>query len=124
MKCFLEDFPDELEDECLCSPVIGRNYFSHIYEERCREIMVNGQNIVHIEFIPDPEKEDLKILVLAGNIEQFKNRVRGEDEHKYVYAKDIESIRGLRVKSIEIYGTFWDREDAGELFEYAKTALR
>lgn len=60
MKCFPEDFPDELEDECLCSSATRKNYFLHIYDGINREALVNGKNIVHCEY--KTEAMEQKIL--------------------------------------------------------------
>lgn len=60
------------------------------------------------------------ILVLAGNINQYNKFVRENNcREKCIYARTKDAIRGLRMKEIEVVGTFWDRKDAGRVYQEA-----
>jgi len=61
----------------------------------------------------------VRILVLAGNFEQFKHYVA---EHKktgydYRYVSGAHSAHGAYFDNYAICGSFWKRKDAGELFD-------
>jgi|SRR5690554_1038887 len=63
----------------------------------------------------------VKILVLAGNIEQFNHYVA---EHKntgcdYRYVYGLHSVYGAYFDTYVICGTFWQRKDAELLFNEA-----
>ncbi len=70
--------------------------------------------------------EPKRILVLAGNFEQAQNYIRDnrEDGNEYYYANGSQAIYGRRYDKFEVVGTFWQKEDAGELYRFAKTNLR
>src|SRR5690554_8225016 len=61
----------------------------------------------------------VKILVLAGNIEQFNRYVAERKntgcDHRYVYG--LHSVYGAYFDNYVICGTFWQRKDAGLLFD-------
>jgi hypothetical protein len=64
-------------------------------------------------------------LVLAGNHKQYKDYLlrNGLDEANAKYAFSATELHALRIEEILVTGTFWDREDATELYDLAKTRL-
>ena len=62
----------------------------------------------------------VKILVLAGNIEQFNRYVaeRKNTGYEYRYVYGFQSLNsGVYFDNYVICGTFWQRKDAGLLFD-------
>ena len=60
------------------------------------------------------------VAVLAGNFEQFRefefnNKREGI---RYIFAR--EPLVGYRFSRYEVVGTFWERVDAGRLFDAVK----
>ena len=67
-----------------------------------------------------------KIIILAGNFEQFKNYVDSQDRNHqdFVYCSSIEAILGIDAEKIITVGTFWNRQDAGKLKDFADSRIR
>lgn len=75
------------------------------------------------------------IPVLAGSYREFRSFIQEKkdqdnptsywinggiadlDTKRYLYVADTMSIRGLKYKDYEIYGTFWDRKNAPDLYD-------
>jgi len=68
----------------------------------------------------------MKKLILAGDIKQYRQYLRENTllEKDCTYVKDMWSVRGTIASAVIIAGTFWDREDAGELYEIALSRIR
>ena len=71
--------------------------------------------------------EDGRIAILAGNHFQYlehlkENFSRTKQNTVYIYSE--EQLRGCFVIDIEVVGTFWDRPDAEELYNYANLLLK
>jgi len=58
-------------------------------------------------------------MVLAGNFEEYQYFLSSIFPHEaqalYVYAHNVDKVRGLRYDSVIVIGTFYDRKDAMEL---------
>lgn len=70
----------------------------------------------------------MKTIVLTYSIKQFhtflyENRVEEKDKDDYRYADSAHSIQGIRADRVIIYGTFWDRQDAQELYKLANSRV-
>jgi len=67
-----------------------------------------------------------KIIILAGNFLQFQSyaRVNQEIKHKLVYASGTQALAGIEAEKVEVIGTFWDKENAGKLYDFAMTRVR
>lgn len=70
----------------------------------------------------------LKIIILAGSYRQFEqylfeNHISQKDGYDYVYGGNIFAILRVKASQVVVYGTFWDREDANELYRTAHTRL-
>lgn len=64
------------------------------------------------------------IAILAGNHREYFDYVGStETDEKMFYANTIPSLRGVHISRIVVTGTFWNRIDAGELYEMAKTRI-
>lgn len=72
------------------------------------------------------------IIVCAGNHDQYndflRRNVRDEEaRRRYRYCgpgMDMMSMAGLEVDKVEVIGTFWERENAGEIYDFAKSRIR
>lgn len=69
---------------------------------------------------------DKKIIVLAGNIEQFNRYLEeyGLTTKEAVYGWSPEVINGVEAKSVVEIGTFYERKDKFELRELANSRIR
>ena len=67
-----------------------------------------------------------KVLVLAGNYEQYRQWLRDNNHHSKVavYGADAEQIFGIEVSKVVTTGTFWERNGASELYALAKLRER
>lgn len=70
-----------------------------------------------------------KIIVLAGNHKEFvdflkSNGVMEEEMQGYVYGSRKESLLGVDAEDVYIVGSFWQREDAGEMKELADSRMK
>ena len=69
------------------------------------------------------------IFVLAGNKREFEefcykgNPEFPKGKNTAVYASSITQMFGYRVDSFLTIGTFWERSDASQLFECAKSRV-
>ena len=64
-------------------------------------------------------------IILAGNFREFQNYARSHHPHpNLVYGNGVEALAGIEAEDIEVVGTFWEREDAGELYDVAKSRVR
>lgn len=61
----------------------------------------------------------MKICVLAGNLKEANNFIQRNYE-KYIYCPTIESLQGYKFEDVFVVGTFWERENAGELYTQAR----
>jgi hypothetical protein len=80
--------------------------------------------------IPDRHTRGLdwqkkKIIVLAGNREQFERYLadNGLTDSEAVYGFEPDRIYGIRASKVEIIGTFWERKDASKLKEVADSRI-
>ena len=70
-----------------------------------------------------------KIVILAGNYREFINFLSEKERldingcKKYIYCDHPAKVYGIKIADIEIIGTFWERKDAGKLYESAKCRL-
>ena len=64
-------------------------------------------------------------IVLAGNYREFKNFLdkNGGTDGEYCYG-DAHNIMGIEAKEVVEYGTFYERKDAHDLRELAKSRVR
>lgn len=77
----------------------------------------------------NPEKI---IIVCAGNYDQYNDWLHlnfkdEETKRKYRYCgngMDLMKMAGLIVEKVEVIGTFWERENAGEYYKYAQSRIR
>ena len=69
---------------------------------------------------------DKKIIVIAGNHEQFEDYVRGSTipREKFVYASSAYDIMGIRASEVILYGTYEWRKDVYELRKLAESRVR
>jgi len=67
-----------------------------------------------------------KIIVLAGSREQFEDYLanNGLTDSEAIYGYLPERIYGIEASKVEIIGTFWDRKDAGKLYELALSRVK
>lgn len=67
-----------------------------------------------------------KIIVLAGNREQFEKYLNdnGMTDSEAVYGYEPRVIYGLIAERVDIIGTFWERKDAEELQDLAYSRVR
>ena len=67
-----------------------------------------------------------KIIVLAGNREQFEDYLNknGLTDSEAIYAFEPNRILGIEASKIEVVGTFWDRKDADKLYNLAWSRVR
>ena len=69
----------------------------------------------------------LVTIVVAGNRKQFDDYVRQFPEElrrEFVYASDDQVIRGIEAKAIIKVGTWYERDDAHDILDYARTRIR
>lgn len=66
-----------------------------------------------------------KIIVLAGTREQFENFLNdnGITDSEAIYGFSPDVLLQTRAQRIETTGTFWERKDAGKLYELAQTRI-
>ncbi len=69
-------------------------------------------------------EKKLPIIVCAGNREQYEMYLASHGLHSgnAVYA-NAHILAGVEASEIIVIGTFWERPDAGEAFEYAKSRI-
>lgn len=70
----------------------------------------------------------LKIIILAGSYKQYQtylyeNRIDNKAAYDYVYGGNVFAILRCKASRVVVYGTFWDREDAQELYREANARL-
>jgi hypothetical protein len=67
-----------------------------------------------------------RIIVLAGTRQQFENYLaeNGLTDSEAVYGYEPERIYGITASKVEVVGTFWERKDAGKLYELANSRIR
>jgi len=68
----------------------------------------------------------LVIIVLAGNYRQYLDFINQESKNGptyFIFGDSPEKMAGFRAFDIKVIGTFWGREDAGKLHEFAKSRL-
>ena len=70
-------------------------------------------------------KKEKKIAIIAGNFREFTNFINfAKRSNKYIYADRIESLAGLELESVIPVGTWYERKDAWDILEFAKTRIR
>ena len=64
-----------------------------------------------------------RFYIYAGTTEQAKHLAQNMSlaPMEWTYVIDMGSLAGLRNKTILCYGTCWEREDADDIIEMAKT---
>lgn len=69
---------------------------------------------------------DKKIIVLAGNREQFERFLdeNGLTDSEAIYGYEPSVIYGIDASRVEVVETFWERQDAAELKELADSRVR
>jgi len=67
-----------------------------------------------------------KIIVLAGSRQQFKDYLarNGLTDSQAVYGYEENILRGFEAEKVEAVGTFWERDDAVDLYEIAQSRVR
>lgn len=63
------------------------------------------------------------IVILAGNYREFSEYVFSHEHELRGYTPiygDARSMAGTRYSEFLVVGTFWDRSDANEAYEFAK----
>lgn len=67
----------------------------------------------------------MKTIILAGNIEEFNNYIRALElsPDDYIYGEP-HSIQPIHAKAVTTIGTFWERKDASDLINLAKSRIR
>jgi hypothetical protein len=65
-----------------------------------------------------------QIIVLAGNHDEFIRYLRELLSNKYVYGSAPKKLHGIEAEEIIVVGTFWDRKDAGDLWDAALSRVR
>ena len=72
------------------------------------------------------EGEDMRtVIVLAGTHLEFE-RYRGTQFNpgiKFVYGDHPCRLAGFRADALDTVGTFWERSDANDLYDFAKSRL-
>lgn len=65
------------------------------------------------------DKQEMKfVAVLAGTHQQFSHYENiKEDDEKFIYVHSPQKLYGYRFSRVDIIGTFWERKDAGQLYE-------
>jgi hypothetical protein len=66
-----------------------------------------------------------KIIVLAGNREQFESYLNenGLTDSDAIYGYDPIRLYGIRASKVEVIGTFWERKDASKIKEVADSRV-
>lgn len=67
-------------------------------------------------------------VVLAGNFQEYARFMadRGFGPSRAIYVDRPERVMGLELAEQEIYvvGTFWERSDAGQIYERVRERIR
>ena len=63
-------------------------------------------------------KEKKKVGILTYSNQQFQHYLKSaKEDEEWVYIDRPEKLLGVEFSRIDILGTFWDRKDAGKLYE-------
>ena len=63
-------------------------------------------------------------IILAGSYAQFRMWQKSNPNESGYYADSAHKLAGLEASGIEKVGTFWERGDAIEFYEIARTRVR
>ena len=68
----------------------------------------------------------MKKIILAGSRQQFEDYLdrNGLTDSEAVYGFEPQIIYGIEASSVEVVGTFWERRDAGKLYELANSRIK
>lgn len=66
--------------------------------------------------------KEKKIAIIAGNFKEFNNFAKGNN--KYIYADRAEKMAGLELKDVMTIGTWYERENAFDILDFAKAHIR
>ena len=67
--------------------------------------------------------ENKPVAVLAGNMEEY-TRSKQHQDLRFIFIPSREKLMGREFANVITIGTFWDRKDASEFYELAKTRIR
>ena len=62
------------------------------------------------------------VIVLAGNYNQFREATMGN--HNFIFGDSFEKIAGVEASAVIVVGTFWFRDNARELYQWAQSRVR
>ncbi len=70
-----------------------------------------------------------KIIVLAYSLKAFstflyENRISPEEQDNYVFGDPFHYKQPTHAEKVIVYGTFWDRPDAKELYDQANARVK
>lgn len=66
----------------------------------------------------------MTVAILAGTHKEYRHWLKGRQETEFRYISSAEKARGMFFDSLEIVGTFWERKDAGELYDNVIWSIR
>ena len=86
----------------------------------------NLKNIKNLIPNNDIMSEKRYKIVLAGNYNEFRQFLyeNGGTDSEYRYGGRPELMLGIEVSEVITYGTFWERQDSGDLYETAMSRVR
>jgi hypothetical protein len=67
-----------------------------------------------------------KIIILAGNREQFERYLdeNGLTDSDAIYGYEPDRVCGIIASKVEVIGTFWEKKNANEIYKEALTRVR
>lgn len=68
----------------------------------------------------------MRKCILSGNRQEFERYLdeNGLTDSEVFYGHDERSIIGQEYNEIVAYGTFWEKKNAGEVYDFTKDHLR